>query len=496
MPKPIKRISKSQYLKGLQCSKALWYYRHRRDLYPEIPEAKQRLFDSGHEVGHLAQAYFENGIEITEKYYQIDSAIASTMRAVSHGYESVFEATACSRDGAYSRIDILNKADSSGTWDLVEVKQSTGVKDYHIDDMALQRHAFQGAGYQIRSSILMHINNHYVRRNELDPKGLFALQDCTELVTSRLPHVPGYVTDLLEILNSGMEPNIEIGSHCKKPFECDYVHHCWKHVPAYSVYDIFKGSQLQALLAKGILDVAHIPISISAPGRKSIDVDATRNQVVYADKMKINSFLDTLTYPIHYLDYETIFPAIPVYENSSPYQQIPFQFSLHIQENKGSDLKHIEFLHTDAGDPRPSFIEALIEGCGRKGAVLVYNMGFESRINRELGQTFPRFQLELENINTRMIDLLVPFRSRHLYHPDMMGSASLKSVVPAFVPDLSYDELPIADGDTASAMYLSCVKGSLSESEKQTIYKNLHEYCAQDTLAEVRLLDALYEHAG
>ncbi len=496
MTKPISRISKSQYLKGLQCPKALWFYRHRRDLYPEIPEAKQRLFDSGHEVGQLAQSYFDNGVEITEKYYQIDQAIASTEKAVNHGHNAIYEATACSKDGAYSRIDILNKADGPGTWDLVEVKQSTGVKDYHLDDMALQRHAFQGAGYSIRSSILMHVNNQYVRRGELDPKGLFALQDCTELVESRLALVPGHVADLLATLNTGVEPDIDIGEHCKKPFECDYAHHCWKHVPAYSIYDIFKGRQLQALLEKDILDVARIPEGVRVPGRKFVDVDAYRKQIVYADKKGINDFLGTLTYPIYYLDYETIFPAIPVYASSSPYQQIPFQFSLHIQERKGTGLKHIEFLHTEPGDPRPDFIQALIESCGRHGAVLVYNMGFESRINRELGQAFPRYQLELANINSRMIDLLAPFRSRHLYHPEMMGSASLKSVLPAFGPDLSYNELAITDGDTASALYLSCIKGSASDAEKKMIYKNLREYCALDTLAEVRLLDVLYEYAG
>jgi len=496
MPKPIKRISKSQYLKGLQCPKALWFYRHRRDLYPEIPAAKQRLFDSGHEVGQIAQAYFENGIEITEKYYQIDQAITSTMRAVKQGYEAIYEATACSRDGAYSRIDILSKVADSEKWDLVEVKQSTGVKDYHLDDMSLQRYAFLGAGYSIRSSFLMHVNNQYVRRGKLDPKGLFVLLDCTELVQSRLPRVPGYVADLLEILNSDIEPDIKIDAHCKKPFECDYVHHCWKHVPDYSVYDIFKGPQLQALLSECILEVSDIPASISAPGLKAIDVNAYRKQTIYADKKRINDFLDTLTYPIYYLDYETIFPAIPVFDNASPYQQIPFQFSLHIQEKKGAGLKHIDFLHTEPGDPRLDFIAALLENCGRHGTVLVYNMGFESRINRELGQAFPRYQLELENINARMVDLLVPFRSRHLYHPDMTGSASLKNVLPAFVPDLKYDDLTIADGDTASAMYLSCVKGSASDVEKETIYKNLRIYCALDTLAEVRLLDVLYAYAS
>lgn len=494
MPKQINRLSKSQYLKGLQCPKALWFYRHRRDLYPEIPETKQRLFDSGHEVGKLAQAYFEEGIEITEEYYEIDKAIASTVKASNQGYQAIFEATACSADGAFSRIDILKKVDGSDEWDLIEVKQSTAVKDYHIDDMTLQRYAFEGAGYDIRKSILMHVDNQYVRRGDIDPKKFFALEDCTEIVESRLSDVPGFLRNLIAVLNTASEPFVEIGDHCKKPFECDYTHHCWKHVPIYSVYDIFKGSQLQEMLENNILDVANIPEHVSIRGRKAIDANAYRRQKVYVDKMNIKTFFDTLTYPIYCLDYETIFPAIPLFDNTSPYQQIPFQFSLHIQETRGGGLTHIEFLHTEPTDPRPNFIEALIENCGKHGSVVVYNRGFESRINRELGQSFLRYQLELENINSRMIDLLIPFRSRHLYHPKMMGSASLKSVLPAFVPDLRYDDLEIADGDTASMMYLSCVKNVTSGADKEKIYKSLRKYCEMDTLAEVRLLDVLYKH--
>lgn len=478
----------------MQCPKALWFYRHRRDLYPDITETKQHLFDSGHEVGLLAQAYFKNGIEITEEYYEIDKAIASTVHAVNQGYQAIFEATACSADGAFSRIDILKKVAASEKWDLIEVKQSNGVKDYHIDDMALQRYAFEGAGYNVRKTILMHVNNQYVRKGDIDPKGFFALEDCTEIVESRLPDVPDFLAGLLEVLNTGTEPCVEIGDHCKKPFECDYTDHCWKHVPAYSVYNIFKGPQLQEMLENNILDVAHIPEGVSIPGRKAIDVDVYRKQAVHVDKINIKNFLGTLTYPIYYLDYETIFPAIPLFDNTSPYQQIPFQFSLHIQENRSGELKHVEFLHTEPTDPRLTFIEALIGNCGRNGSVLVYNRGFESRINRELGQAFPRYQLELENINSRMIDLLIPFRSRHLYHPKMMGSASLKSVLPAFAPDFSYEDLEISDGNTASMMYLSCVKSVASDADKENIYRSLRKYCKMDTLAEVRLLDVLYEH--
>ena len=189
---------------------------------------------------------------------------------------------------------------------------------------------------------------------------------------------------------------------------------------------------------------------------------------------------------------ETIFPAVPLFDKTHPYQQIPFQFSLHIQKKKGGTLKHIEFLHEEPGDPRPGFIKSLMENCGNTGSVIVYNRPFESRINNELSANFPKYRDSLDSITNRMEDLLIPFRSRWLYHPDMRGSASLKDVLPAFVPELSYENLAIGDGGTASLMYLNCLKGGVPEEIKVKILKDLKDYCFQDTLAEVKLLDVLY----
>jgi hypothetical protein len=182
---------------------------------------------------------------------------------------------------------------------------------------------------------------------------------------------------------------------------------------------------------------------------------------------------------------------VPLFDKSSPYQQIPFQFSLHIQPQKGGELKHIEFLHAETTDPRPEFIKSLMDSCGDKGSVLVYNQSYESRINSELARDFPEYKSDLEKINDRMVDLLVPFKSRYLYHPEMRGSASLKRVLPAFVPDMTYDGLGIQDGEMASIRYLSCIKNVVPEEEKRKIFEDLKKYCSQDTLAEVKLLDVL-----
>lgn len=487
-------ISKSQYLKGVQCPKALWFYRHRPDLKPDISANQQALFDSGHEVGELAQTYFSDGYLIAEEYFEISKAINTTEEAIADGKQVIFEATAASEDGAYSRIDIFEHVRGSDAWDMIEVKMSTGVKEYHLDDMSLQRYAFEGAGYKIRKSILMHINNQYVRKGGIDIKQLFMLEDCTRLVESRITAVGEKVRQLIEMLSASEEPQIDIGDHCYDPFECDYTHHCRQHLPDYSVYNIFSGAKLEALLAEGILEVKDVPNDFSVTARQSIEVQSVKSGDIHVDRDGIREFLGRIEYPLYYLDYETINPAVPLYDDSRPYQQIPFQFSLHIQAEKGSPVEHTEFLHSDPGDPRPGFIAALLEKCGAEGSVLVYNQAFESRINRELGEYSPECKAALNAITNRMVDLLIPFRSRLLYHPEMKGSASLKAVLPVLVPDLSYADLAISDGGNASNQYLSLAKGMVDEKAKETILNDLRAYCYQDTLAEVRLLEVIYEY--
>ena len=485
------RISKSQYLKGIQCPKALWLCRHRPELTPEIPESKQFLFDTGHEIGHYAQQFFQNGVEITD--YEIEKSIQSTQDAIRNGNRHIFEATACSNDCAYSRIDILRKVRGSNKWDLIEVKGSTKVKDYHIHDMSLQRYAFVGAGYNIRKSILMHINREYVKEGDLNLKELFTLEDTTRIVKKQMESVADKLNVLFKVLRKRKEPEIEIGDHCSSPFECDYVDYCWNHIPDYSVYNIFSGRKLEDLISNNVIDPANVPSGFDLTDRQKIEIRSYKSGRTYFDKERLREFLDTLRYPLFYLDYETISPGIPLFDNSSPYQQIPFQFSLHVQRKKGGSVKHVEFLHTDLTDPRPEFIKALVKGCKKRGSVVVYNRSFESRINNELGKTYPEYKKQLDKITGRMVDLLIPFRSRFLYHPKMKGSASLKSVLPAFVKDVGFDDLEIQDGRTASHMYLKYLKGMIGKDQKEGIFQNLRDYCKLDTLAEVRLMNVLYK---
>ncbi len=488
-------ISKSQYVKGLQCPKALWLYRHRKDLAPEITPEKQALFDTGHEIGELAMQYFDNGIEVKNEYWDVQGAVETTQQYIEEGHDVIFEATAIHPiDGGYSRIDILKRVDGSDEWDLIEVKSSTSVKDYHIDDMSFQYHVFYGAGFKIRKCFMMVINNEYVRDGDIDPQQLLRLEEISGHVFSKQGEVEAVAGQLGYVLERRDEPEISIGARCFKPFECDYKPYCWAHAPEYSVYDIFQKPRAEEIAKRHGLDIEKLPDHVRPGGAKALDVESYLSGDVIVDKANISGFLDQVQYPLYFLDYETIQAAIPLFDGTRPFQQIPFQFSVHVQETLGSELVHHEYLHKERTDPRRAFAERLIELCGDEGTVLVYNQAFEIARNNELARDFPDLAAAIKAINARVLDLLVPFKKRWLYHPNQNSSASIKAVLPTFT-DLSYDDLEISHGGEAMRQYGAFMAGDLNEALWSALWNDLTEYCKQDTYAMVMLLDVLKQNA-
>ena len=489
-------ISKSQYVKGLQCPKALWLYRHRKDLAPEITPEKQALFDTGHQVGELAMRYFGDGIEVTNKYWDVKGAVESTQQYIKNGHNLIFEATAIHPiDGCYARIDILKRVEGSDEWDLIEVKSSTQVKDYHIDDMSFQYHVFYGAGYKIRKCFMMVLNNQYVRNGDIDPKQLLKLEEITPHVLSKQSEVDAVAGQLGYILERQAEPSVSIGARCFAPFECDYKDHCWAHVPEYSVYDVFQKSKAEEIAQRHGLDIEKLPDHIRPGGTKALDVESYLAGETIIDTQNIISFLGDIQYPLYFLDYETLMPAIPMFDGTRPFQQIPFQFSVHVQESPDADLVHHEYLHKERTDPRRSFAEKLVELCGSNGTVLVYNQAFEIARNNELARDFPEFAMAIQAINARVIDLLEPFKKRWLYHPSQNSSASIKAVLPAFT-DLDYKDMEISHGGEAMLQYGNFMKGLLAPDDLEDLWRNLIAYCKQDTYAMVLLLNVLKQQVS
>lgn len=490
------QISKSQYIKGQQCPKNLWYSLNRKDLTPPVDPAKQAMFDTGNEIGEWAKKYFPGGVEVIAPYYKVHEGVEATTAFIAAGHEAIFEATALHPDGTYSRIDILRKVPSVDAWDMIEVKGSTGVKDYHLDDMSFQYRVFTGAGHRINQCLMMLIDNTYVREGDIEPKRLFKLVDITALVLAKQPEVEAAAPELIRVSESGDEPQVKIGSRCFKPFECDYIHHCWKGVPDYSIYNVFADKKADEITQSlGSYEVKSLPADMIPTGRKGKDVDSHISGELHVEPKNICKFLSGLKYPLYYLDYETIASAIPFFDGTRPFQSIPFQFSLHIEESPGAELKYHGFLHKARTDPRREFLESLINLCGNKGSIIAYNKAFEEGINKGLMEVFPERAPELETINARMADLLVPFKNRWLYHPDQHSSASIKKVLPAFT-SLSYSELGISDGQDASNQYTAFMNGKLSPEEQARLWQDLTAYCSLDTLAMKALLEVLKEKSG
>ena len=480
-------FSKSDFILGCSCEKALWLKKHRKDLLEELSD-NSAFADTGYEVQELAHQLFPDAVEITAQPWEIDLAAEQT-RSLSKTNRILFEAAAKLDNGSFCRIDVLRKFNNK--WDLVEIKSSNNVHPEQVDDLAYQYHVFSNAGYPINRCYILHLNKDYVRGKKLKIDQLFKLDDFTDEVKEKQVEIAENVLQLLTYQKQTKEPEVKISKSCK---DCDFYDYCCTDVPKYSIWDIFNAPKADKICKElNSFDINALNAS-DYNGTAKIDIDTWQNQTIHFDKTLIQEFLDKLVYPLYYLDYETLMPAVPMFEKSSSYQQIPFQYSLHIQKEIGGDIKHIGFLHKEKSDPRRALAECLVKNCGKKGSVIVYNESFEKTRNKELAELFPDLKNDILAINERIVDQLIPFRTRALYHYKQHSSASIKKVLPAF-SNLSYDNMDIHNGSEAMEQYLAFQRGKLTLKEEKTLFKGLEEYCEQDTYAMVLLMDVLYKYA-
>ena len=393
-------------------------------------------------------------------------------------------------DRVMAALDVL--VNKNGKWYAYEVKGSTEIKDYQLTDAALQYHIMTNAGLVIEDFFIIHINNQYVRKGEIDLKQLFKIVSVKDEVLARQKPIPGEIKELKKVLEESNEPTINIGVHCNDPFECEFTEYCWKHIPEVSVFNLTRlnGSKKFELYYKGIIEFHQIPDSYALTAAQQLQVKAYSENYVHIDAPKIKGWLQHLQYPLYFMDFETFTPAIPVYQESRPYQQIPVQFSVHALEKPDAALKHIEYLGSPETDPRFQFIHQLLNALGSKGSVIVYNKAFESTRLNELKELFPQYEIQVNNVVERIVDLMEPFQKKWYYTAGMNGSYSIKLVLPALVPELSYAELEIGEGGTAMAAYEGIFKMT-DAVEVEKVRKALLEYCKLDTLAMVKILEQL-----
>lgn len=479
-------LSKTLILKGIQCPKALYLQKNPPDfIFPVQPNLEAK-FRAGHEVGILAQQLFPGGTEVPFEGLSVPEQIEQTQRLIDSDAKVIYEAS-FEYDGIFVKVDILVR--DGDAWQIHEVKMSTSVKEVNLDDVAIQFYVLGQSGLLISGAYLVHINNQYVRQGEIDVQQLFSGEDVLEEAFLRQETLPQIIADLRSTLQTG-EPQVNIGPHCSNPYDCDFVPYCWQHIPENSIFDL-KGNGVKKwrLYERGILRFDQIPLE-ELNSKQRQQVVASLNQDNSIDQQAVTTFLDTLWYPLYHLDFETFNTAIPKYDGIRPYQQVPFQYSLHVQQNVGAEPQHYEFLAEPNIDPRRKLIEHLIELIPEDCCVLTYNQTFEKGVLRDLANLFPDLDEEINRRLENVRDLMVPFRRRDVYRWQMRGSYSIKDVLPAMVPDLSYEGLEIADGMAAMQAYCDMCEMSPGE-ELDRLRASMLDYCRLDTLAMVRILDEL-----
>lgn len=485
-------LSKSKYCKGIQCPKILWMDINKpEEAEDNLPE---RVLATGTKVGDLARAYFGDYVIVDFDYDKTVMA-ERTQEYMKNNCDVIAEASFLV-GGLFCAVDILKRTETG--YDIIEVKSSTHVSDIYVEDMAFQNYVLTRAGVSVDHIYNMHIDNSYVRQGELDLHGLFKIEDFTEETKGKYDEVEENIRTIREYVKAVDEPEKDIDLCCENPYECAYFSYCGKHLPKKSVFDIRRLSSTKKyrFYHDGIVsfeDVIREKPQLSEKQTLQVET-AVYHKPDVIDRDGIRRFLDTLYYPLYHLDFETYQQAVPEFDGIRPYAQIPFQYSLHIENEDGS-LKHREFLAKEGTDPRRTLAERLVTDIPVDVCVLAYNMSFEKRVIKELAEQFDDLADHLLAVRDNIHDLMIPFQQQQYYTETMEGSYSIKYVLPALWPDdpsLDYHNLDgVHNGSEASAAFEDMENHS--PEEIQRMRENLLKYCGLDTYAMVRVLEKLRE---
>ena len=491
-------LSRSRYTKGIQCPKMLWMDVHMRDKFDESV-LNQAVLETGSMVGDVAMGYYGDFVEVPYDPSDWSGAIALTRELLAAGTPSICEAT-FAYDGNLCMVDIL-RVEADGVH-IVEVKSSTHINDIYYHDMAYQAWVLVRCGLNVKSVSLMHLNNAYVREGELDLQQLFVVEDCTDEVFAMQGDVGEMIAYLKDFASQENEPDTGIGAQCKSPYECGYRGWCWRHIPSPSIFDLNRMPIRKALeyYEDGVASIADaVEAGIRLNPRQDVQAEAElegRDAII--DEDAVRRFLDTLSFPLYFLDFETIQPAIPPFDGTKPYQQIPTQYSLHILREPDGGLEHREFLAEVGADPRRAVAEHLVADIPAGVCTLAYNMGFEKGRIKELADACPDLSEHLLTINEGMCDLIIPFREGSYYARAMGGSNSIKAVLPALFPDDPELDYHALDGvhNGSEAMDAFARMAEMDPEEAALTREQLLRYCELDTLAMVKIWQKLCEASG
>ena len=494
------RLSKTEFVSGVQCPKMLWLQRYQ----PECadPDAvDEQLLENGKEVGKVAR-------DLLGEYALVPPGsraekIAETQRLLKAGTPVIAEAS-FAYEGCFCSVDLL-ACRKTGEVEIYEVKSASKVQDIHIWDVAYQYYVLTSLDYRVSKVSVVTVDTGYVREGELDLNELFWIQDVTAKAIALQQDVESRIAVLRELMEQPEEPACALGLQCSKPYNCAFFAYCTKDLPHPNVFDL-AGMWMRdkiKLLNKGVCSFEELEGTLGGAASSTIQgkcFQQVRHELhPQLDEIRtkaIATFLSYCRYPLYFLDFESYNAPIPEFDNASPYEQIPFQYSLHWIEEEGGELKHTEFLAYPGGDPRRALAERLCADIPEGACVLAYNMSFEVGRIRRLAELYPDLAHHL--LSFRIADLMVPFRDRDYYTRAMQGSYSIKYVLPALFPDdpeLDYHNLEgVHNGSEASAAFREMA--ALDPETLEERRAQLLKYCGLDTYAMVKVWRKLCEVAG
>jgi len=480
-------LSKSRFMAGMQCPKRLYLTVFPPDMPEEEDSGESLPILNGYAVGEMACKLYPG---VMVEYDQgLSAAIKETARLVADEHvQRIHEAT-FSFENILVRVDLLERTDAG--WILTEVKAAVSVKDYYLDDAAVQAWVLKGCSLKLAAVRLMHVNNQFTYQGDGNYDGLLHAEDITDIVSSRLKGI-GKQKDAFMRMLAGDMPDIAMGEQCYSPYECDFCAYCQPdNLPEYPVSILPRSSAAhqQSLQDSGYKDVRDVPEGVLENPNHQRVWRATCSEKEEVDVAEV-AVLKELPWPRYYLDFETIALAVPRWKGVRPYMQVPFQWSCHIHHRNGR-MAHVEFLDVTGDDPRRACADGLVKHIGNEGVLIAYNAGFEKRVIRELAAMYPDLSNALLDMNERFFDLL-PLTRAAYYHPSQMGSWSIKAVLPALVPEMSYADLEeVHDGSDAQLAWMKAADAT--PQERKIVAKQLLAYCKLDTLAMVKIVDVLQQ---
>lgn len=494
-------LSKSKYVSLWKCPKKLWLNKYKSEEAIISNSDKERM-SVGNDVGDLAMGLFGDYVEVTVKNgdkLDLPKMVERTKEELNKGTDIICEAS-FSYNGLYCAVDILKK--NGDCYDIYEIKSSTGVQDYYLADVTYQKYVLIHCGIKVGKIFVVTLNNEYIKHGDLEINKLFIIHDVTNMLTNEELAIENNLKLAEEISNSKDEPKYDLScERCGKEESCEYWNYCAKDLPKHSIFDLYRMNinKKYDFYRKGIIsynDIINSGIELNEKQMKQVEYTVKDIKEPYIEKNNIRDFLSTLSYPLYFLDFETIQPAVPLYDGTKPYQQIPFQYSLHYIEKENGELKHKEFLAESGKNPLRDIAESLCRDIPMNVCVTAYNKGFECGRTQELAEMFPDLSKHLINIKENIKDFLIPFQSGYYYNKEMGGSFSIKSVLPALFPNdpkLDYHNLKGIVHNGGEAMTIFPQIQYMSKEEQEKARESLLKYCELDTYAMVKVWEKLKE---